>query len=197
MILVLDNYDSFVFNLARYFEELGRTTEVVRNDAATVEEIERARPDAIVISPGPCTPNEAGVSLELIRRLSGAIPILGVCLGHQAIGQAFGGRVERARRPLHGRASRVRHDGTGLFEGLPNPVSVARYHSLIVEFDEGYVGPLAVTGWSEEGEAMALAHAEHPTFGVQFHPESILTEGGHKLLENFLAIAERRQQCTA
>ncbi|MBB3973414.1 anthranilate synthase component II [Hansschlegelia beijingensis] len=197
MILVLDNYDSFVFNLARYFEELGRATEVVRNDAVTVDEIERARPDAIVISPGPCTPNEAGVSLDLIRRLSGTVPILGVCLGHQAIGQAFGGRVERARRPLHGRSSRVRHDEAGLFEGLPNPVAVARYHSLIVEFDERYAGPLAVTGRSEEGEVMALAHAEHPTFGVQFHPESILTEGGHKLLENFLTIADRRQPCIA
>ncbi|GLK67731.1 anthranilate synthase component II [Hansschlegelia plantiphila] len=197
MILLLDNYDSFVFNLARYFEELGETTEVVRNDAATVDDVVRLAPDSIVISPGPCTPNEAGISLDLIRRLSGVTPILGVCLGHQAIGAVFGGRVERAHRPLHGRASRVEHDGTGLFEGLPNPVSVARYHSLIVEFDEGYAGPLKVTGRSEEGEAMALAHDRHPTFGVQFHPESILTEGGHRLLQNFLAIAGQWTPCIA
>ena len=132
MILVVDNYDSFVFNVARYFEEIGRPTEVVRNDATTVEAVEALAPEAIVISPGPCTPTEAGVSLDLIRRVSGRIPILGICLGHQAIGEAFGGRVERARRPLHGRASRVEHDDTGLFEGLPNPLSFGRYHSLIV-----------------------------------------------------------------
>lgn len=197
MILVLDNYDSFVFNVARYFEEIGRPTEVVRNDAATVEEIEAMAPEAIVISPGPCAPAQAGVSLDLIRRVSGRIPILGVCLGHQAIGEAFGGRVVRAQRPLHGRASRVEHDDAGLFQGLPNPVSVGRYHSLIVEFDGGYDGPLVVTGRSEEGEVMALAHREHPTFGVQFHPESILTEGGHRLLQNFLAASEARQRCSA
>jgi para-aminobenzoate synthetase component 2 len=197
VILVLDNYDSFVFNVARYFEEIGRPTEVVRNDAATVEQIEAMAPEAIVISPGPCAPAQAGISLDLIRRVSGRIPILGVCLGHQAIGEAFGGRVVRARRPLHGRASRVEHDDAGLFQGMPNPVSVGRYHSLIVEFDEGYDGPLVVTGRSEEGEVMALAHREHPTFGVQFHPESILTEGGHRLLQNFLSAAEARQKCSA
>jgi anthranilate synthase/aminodeoxychorismate synthase-like glutamine amidotransferase len=197
VILLLDNYDSFVFNLARYFEELGREPEVVRNDAITVEGVAALKPDAIVVSPGPCSPNEAGISLDLIRALSGKIPILGVCLGHQAIGQAFGGRVTRARRPLHGRASRVVHDGTGLFEGLPDPVAVARYHSLIVEFGSDYAGPLRVTGRSEEGEVMALAHAAHPTYGVQFHPESILTEGGHRLLENFLAKADARVACSA
>ena len=197
MILVVDNYDSFVFNVARYFEELGRPTEVVRNDAITVEEVAARRPEAIVLSPGPCTPAEAGVSLDLIRGLSGAIPILGVCLGHQAIGEAFGGAVRRARRPLHGRASRVEHDDSGLFEGLPNPLSVGRYHSLIVEFDADYAGPLVVTGRSEEGEVMALRHREHPTFGVQFHPESILTEGGHRLLQNFLSAAETRLACSA
>ena len=197
MILVIDNYDSFVFNVARYFEELGRPTEVVRNDAITVEEVAARRPEAIVLSPGPCTPAEAGVSLDLIRGLSGAIPILGVCLGHQAIGEAFGGAVRRARRPLHGRASRVEHDDSGLFEGLPNPLSVGRYHSLIVEFDTDYAGPLVVTGRSEEGEVMALRHREHPTFGVQFHPESILTEGGHRLLQNFLSAAETRLACSA
>lgn len=196
MILVVDNYDSFVFNVARYFEEIGRPTEVVRNDATTVEAVEALAPEAIVISPGPCTPTEAGVSLDLIRRVSGRIPILGICLGHQAIGEVFGGRVERARRPLHGRASRVEHDDTGLFSGLPNPLSVGRYHSLIVSFDEGYDGPLVVTGRSEEGEVMALAHREHPTFGVQFHPESILTEGGHRLLQNFLTAAEDRLSCS-
>ncbi|RXF73300.1 anthranilate synthase component II [Hansschlegelia zhihuaiae] len=197
MILVVDNYDSFVFNVARYFEELGRHAEVVRNDAITVEAIERARPEAVVLSPGPCTPTEAGVSLDVVRRLSGRLPILGVCLGHQAIGEAFGGRVVRARRPLHGRASRVAHDDAGLFQGLPNPLAAGRYHSLIVEFDEGYDGPLKVTGRSEEGEVMALEHAEHPTFGVQFHPESILTESGHRLLQNFLAAAEQRLACSA
>jgi anthranilate synthase/aminodeoxychorismate synthase-like glutamine amidotransferase len=197
MILVLDNYDSFVFNLARYFEELGKPVEVVRNDAVTVEEIERAQPEAIVLSPGPCTPTEAGISLDLVRRLSGRVPMLGVCLGHQAIGEVFGGRVVRARRPLHGRASRISHDQDGLFEGLPDPALVGRYHSLIVEFDEDYAGPLRVTARSEEGEAMALAHAEHPTYGVQFHPESILTEGGHALLRNFLSLAERRIACSA
>jgi anthranilate synthase/aminodeoxychorismate synthase-like glutamine amidotransferase len=197
MILVLDNYDSFVFNLARYFEELGKPVEVVRNDAVTVEEIERAQPEAIVLSPGPCTPTEAGISLDLVRRLSGRVPMLGVCLGHQAIGEVFGGRVVRARRPLHGRTSRISHDQDGLFEGLPDPALVGRYHSLIVEFDQDYAGPLRVTARSEEGEAMALAHAEHPTYGVQFHPESILTEGGHALLRNFLSLAERRIACSA
>ena len=197
MILVVDNYDSFVFNVARYFEELGRPTTVVRNDAASVAEIAALKPEAIVISPGPCAPAQAGISLELIRKLSGTVPILGVCLGHQAIGEAFGGKVVRARQPLHGRASRIDHDDRDLFSGLPNPLSVGRYHSLIVEFDEGYAGPLRVTGRSEEGEVMALSHAEHPTFGVQFHPESILTEGGHQLLQNFLDAAEARLSCSA
>ncbi|MFD1332717.1 anthranilate synthase component II [Methylopila musalis] len=195
MILVVDNYDSFVFNVARYFEEIGREVRVLRNDALTVEQAEALAPEAIVISPGPCTPTEAGVSLPLIRALSGHVPILGICLGHQAIGEVFGGKVVRARRPLHGRASRVAHDRTGLFEGLPNPLAVGRYHSLIVEFDDGYAGPLEVTARSEEGEVMALQHVEHPTFGVQFHPESILTENGHALLRNFLAAAKRRQAC--
>ncbi|GLK78566.1 anthranilate synthase component II [Methylopila turkensis] len=197
MILVVDNYDSFVFNVARYIEELGREVRVARNDAITVEEIVRLDPEAVVVSPGPCTPTEAGVSLPLVRALSGRLPILGICLGHQAIGEAFGGRVVRARRPLHGRASRVAHDGTGLFEGLASPLTVGRYHSLIVEFDEGYAGPLRVTARSEEGEVMALEHAEHPTYGVQFHPESILTESGHGLLRNFFDAAKRRQACFA
>lgn len=197
MILVVDNYDSFVFNLSRYFEELGRPTDVVRNDAVTPDDIERMAPDALILSPGPCTPTEAGITLEVVRRFSGRIPMLGVCLGHQAIGEAFGGRVLRAKKPLHGRSSRVTHDDAGLFAGLPNPLSVGRYHSLIVEFDEGYDGPLDVTGRSEEGEVMALAHRAHPTFGVQFHPESILTEAGHRLLLNFLAAAQERVACSA
>lgn len=197
MILVLDNYDSFVFNLARYFEELGREIRVVRNDAASVAEIEAMAPEAIVVSPGPCAPAQAGISLDLIRAVSGKIPILGVCLGHQAIGEAFGGAVVRAQRPLHGRASRVSHDDGGLFSGLPNPLQVARYHSLIVELPENYAGPLKITARSEEGEIMALAHRAHPTFGVQFHPESILTEAGHRMLLNFLAAAEERAACSA
>lgn len=196
MILVVDNYDSFVFNVARYVEELGRDVTVVRNDAIEVEAIASMAPEAVIVSPGPCTPTEAGVSLPLIRALSGRLPILGVCLGHQAIGEVFGGRVVRARRPLHGRSSRVAHDGTGLFAGLANPLTVGRYHSLIVEFDQTYAGPLRVIATSEEGEVMALAHAEHPTFGVQFHPESILTDSGHALLRNFLAMAEARQSCS-
>lgn len=197
MILVLDNYDSFVFNVARYVEELGREAKVVRNDAITVEEVAALQPEAIVVSPGPCAPAQAGISLPLVRALSGKVPILGICLGHQAIGEAFGGQVLRAARPLHGRASKVGHDGTGLFEGLPDPLTVGRYHSLIVAFDEGYAGPLRVTARSEEGEVMALEHAEHPTFGVQFHPESILTEHGHALLTNFFDEAKRRQTCFA
>jgi len=197
MILVIDNYDSFVFNVARYVEELGREVKVVRNDAIGVGEIAAMAPEAVIVSPGPCTPTEAGVSLPLIRALSGVVPILGICLGHQAIGEVFGGRVVRARRPLHGRASRVAHDGEGLFAELPDPLTVGRYHSLIVEFDEGYVGPLRVTAASEESEVMALAHAEHPTVGVQFHPESILTDSGHALLRNFLAMAEARAPCLA
>ena len=197
MILVIDNYDSFVFNLARYFEELGRPVDVRRNDALGLDDVERLAPEAIVLSPGPCTPTEAGVTLDVVRRFSGRVPMLGVCLGHQAIGEAFGGNVVRAKKPLHGRASRVEHDDAGLFAGLPNPLSVGRYHSLIVEFDEGYDGPLEVTGRSEEGEVMALAHRTHPTFGVQFHPESILTEAGHRLLLNFLAAADERLACSA
>lgn len=197
MILVVDNYDSFVFNVARYVEELGRAVRVVRNDAATVAEIEAMAPEAVIVSPGPCTPTEAGISLPLVRALSGRVPILGICLGHQAIGEAFGGSVLRARRPLHGRSSRVTHDGKGLFEGLPDPLVVGRYHSLIVAFDGDYSGPLQVAARSEEGEVMALAHAEHPTFGVQFHPESILTEHGHRLLANFFDEARRRLACFA
>ncbi|MCJ8142500.1 aminodeoxychorismate/anthranilate synthase component II [Ancylobacter sp. A5.8] len=184
MILLIDNYDSFVFNVARYFRELGQDIEVARNDALDVAAIERLRPDALVISPGPCSPDEAGVSLEAVRALSGRLPILGICLGHQCIGQAFGGRVVRAKTPMHGRASQVRHTGSDVFAGLPSPFAAGRYHSLAVELGDD--GPLDATAWSEDGEIMGLAHRQHPTFGVQFHPESVLTEHGYDILGNFL-----------
>ncbi len=184
MILLIDNYDSFVFNVARYLTELGERVEVVRNDAASLAEIAGAGADAVVVSPGPCSPNEAGVSLDVIRTLSGRLPILGICLGHQCIGQAFGGRVVRARTPMHGRASQITHHGTDVFAGLPSPFPAGRYHSLAVELEPGT--PLLATAWSEDGEIMGLAHREHPTFGVQFHPESVLTEHGYALLGNFL-----------
>ncbi|WP_181704060.1 anthranilate synthase component II [Chthonobacter albigriseus] len=188
MILVVDNYDSFVGNVARYFRELGEAVNVVRNDAISVNEIQAMEPRAIVISPGPCSPKEAGVSNPVVAALSGRIPILGICLGHQCIGDVMGARVVRAKEPMHGRASLVSHTGTDVFRGLPNPLKVGRYHSLIVEIDDPE-GPLVVTARSEKGEVMGLAHREHPTFGVQFHPESILTEGGHAMLANFLNAA--------
>ena len=188
MILLIDNYDSFVYNLARYLEELGHEIRVERNDALTVEAIRELSPDAIVISPGPCTPNEAGVSLDVIRELGGEIPILGVCLGHQAIGQIYGGTVTRAQKPLHGKTTDIDHDGGGLFEGLPNPLKVTRYHSLIVDLDEDQ-SELMVDSRTGEGEIMSFRHKSQPVFGVQFHPEAVLTEGGHKILENFLKLA--------
>ncbi len=182
MILVIDNYDSFVHTVANYLCELGAAPEVVRNDATLPSE----KPEAIVISPGPCTPDDAGVSMWLVREYSGRVPIFGICLGHQCIGQVFGGRVTRAARPMHGEASLVRHEEFSILEGLPNPVNVGRYHSLIVELDRPN-SPLAATAWSNEGEIMALQHRRHPTFGVQFHPESILTDHGHRMLRNFLS----------
>jgi para-aminobenzoate synthetase component II len=181
VILVIDNYDSFVHTVANYLRELGAAPEVVRNDAPLPGE----KPEAIVISPGPCTPDEAGVSMQLISEYSGRVPILGICLGHQCIGQVFGGRVTRARRPMHGEASLVRHEASSILDGLPNPLSAGRYHSLIVEL-AAEDGPLVPVAWSDEGEIMALQHRSHPTFGVQFHPESILTEHGHRMLRNFL-----------
>ncbi|MGV7034439.1 anthranilate synthase component II [Methylobacterium symbioticum] len=189
MILVLDNYDSFVFNVVRYLEELGETVRVVRNDALDVPGIRALEPDALVVSPGPCTPAEAGISLPAIRELSGQVPILGVCLGHQAIGAAFGGRVERALRPLHGQATPVRHEGARLFHGLPAPMQVGRYHSLVVKPEPGMERHLSVDALSSEGEVMALSHREHPTYGIQFHPESVLTEDGHAIFANFLRLA--------
>jgi len=189
VILLIDNYDSFVYNLARYVGELGHERIVVRNDALDVEEALALRPDAVILSPGPCTPNEAGISLDLARAAAGRVPLLGVCLGHQAVAQAFGGVVRRAARPVHGHASPVRHDGSPLFEGLPNPFPAGRYHSLAVDLEPG--GPLRATAHAEDGEIMALAHHRWPLLGVQFHPESILTPHGHQLLANFLRLAER------
>lgn len=190
MILVIDNYDSFVFNVARYLAELGAEPLVRRNDSMTVDEVARLAPRGIVVSPGPCTPSQAGISTALVRSLSGRVPILGICLGHQCIGAAFGAMVGRARRPMHGCRSEVRHGGDGLFHGLPMPLGVGRYHSLVVDLAGNAGDALLATAWSEENEVMALAHRWHPTFGVQFHPESVLTEGGHRMFSNFLGAAE-------
>ncbi len=185
MILVIDNYDSFTYNLVQYLGELGAAVQVLRNDQASVEEIERLRPARIVISPGPGTPDEAGVSLGLIGRLAERVPILGVCLGHQAIGQAFGGKVVRARQVMHGKVSRIRHDGRGVFAGVPDDFVATRYHSLVVE--RASLPPaLEVSAHSEDGEIMGLRHRALPVEGVQFHPEALLTEHGHRMLENFL-----------
>jgi len=185
MILVLDNYDSFTYNLVQYLGELGAAVKVVRNDEVSVEEVARLHPERIVISPGPCTPNEAGISLELIRRLAGSVPIFGVCLGHQAIGQAFGGKVVRAKQVMHGKVSRIRHDGHGVFAGVPDGFAATRYHSLAVE-RASLPAALTVTAQSEDGEIMGLRHREQAVEGVQFHPEALLTEHGHRMLENFL-----------
>jgi para-aminobenzoate synthetase component II len=192
-ILVIDNYDSFVFNVARYFEELGREVKVVRNDAIDIEGIKRLDPAALVISPGPGTPQDAGISLEAVRALNGEMPILGVCLGHQCIGAMYGAPVARARRPRHGIATPIAHNGRNLFEGLEAPLKVGRYHSLIVEETPALKAALDIDAVSEEGEIMALSHKSAPTYGVQFHPESILTDHGHRLFANFLRLAEARQ----
>lgn len=185
MILVIDNYDSFTYNLVQYLGELGEQIEVHRNDEIDLAGIEALKPDHILISPGPCTPNEAGVSLSLLEHFKGKLPILGVCLGHQSIGQAFGGDVIRAERLMHGKTSQIHHDGNGLFEGLPNPFTATRYHSLIVK-RETLPDCLEITAWTEEGEIMGLRHKEYPIEGVQFHPESIITENGLTMLRNFL-----------
>ncbi len=189
MIVLIDNYDSFVYNLARYVGELGHERQVVRNDAVTVDGLLDLGPDAIIISPGPCTPDQAGVSLDVVRHLGCRIPILGVCLGHQCIGQIHGGRVRRARRPVHGKSARINHHGGGLFAGLPDPLSVGRYHSLVVELPED--GELEVSARADDGEIMAFHHRHKPLYGVQFHPESVLTEHGHDLLANFLDAADQ------
>ena len=187
MLLVIDNYDSFTYNLVQYLGELGIDPLVRRNDEITVEEVGALAPEAIVISPGPCTPREAGVTVPVIQRWGAEIPILGVCLGHQAIGEAYGGRVVRAGRVMHGKTSDVVHDGTGLFAGLPSPLQVMRYHSLVIE-PETVPGDLAVTAYATDDptEIHAVAHRAHPVWGVQFHPESILTQGGRAILRNFL-----------
>jgi anthranilate synthase component 2 len=189
MLLVIDNYDSFTYNLVQYLGELGQDLVVHRNDAIAVEDIGAMRPTGIVLSPGPCTPTEAGITVPVIRRWGATIPILGVCLGHQAIGEAYGGRVIRAGRVMHGKTSDVVHDGTGLFEGLPSPLSVMRYHSLVVERDS-LPDALEITAVAADDptEIHGMRHREHPVWGVQFHPESILTTGGMQLLRNFLAM---------
>jgi anthranilate synthase/aminodeoxychorismate synthase-like glutamine amidotransferase len=187
-LLLLDNYDSFVHNLARYFERLGQSTCVVRNDAVDALGVRVMRPAAVVLSPGPCTPAKAGCSLELVRELHRELPMLGVCLGHQTIAEALGGRVVRAARPVHGQTSPVHHDGTGIFTGLPSPLAACRYHSLVVE-PASLPATLRPTAWTDDGILMAFEHVELPVYGVQFHPEAILTEGGHRLLANFLCLA--------
>ena len=191
MLLMIDNYDSFTWNLVQYLQTLGAEVEVVRNDALSVAQIEALAPERIVISPGPCTPNEAGVSVDVIRQLGSRVPILGVCLGHQSLGQAYGGDVVRARTIMHGKTSRIRHAGKGVFAGLPDGYEATRYHSLVVS-RETLPGCLEMTAWTEDADGaidaiMGLRHREHPVQGVQFHPESILTEHGHALLKNFLA----------
>jgi anthranilate synthase component 2 len=185
MLLMIDNYDSFTYNLVQYLGELGADVHVHRNDAITLDQVGAWEPEAIVISPGPCTPNEAGICVPLIRRFAGEIPILGVCLGHQAIGQAFGGRIGRAQRVMHGKVSPVTHDGRGVFAGLPSPLTVTRYHSLAIE-PAAMPACLEVTATADDGEVMGVRHRDLNVEGVQFHPEAILTEHGHALLRNFL-----------
>jgi anthranilate synthase component 2 len=188
MLLMIDNYDSFTYNLVQYFAQLGEEVAVHRNDRITLDEIEALAPERIVVSPGPCSPNEAGISVPAIRRFAGRIPLLGVCLGHQAIGAAFGGNVIRSCALMHGKTSPIHHDGKGLFKDLPNPFEATRYHSLIVERST-LPDCLEVTAWVENGEIMGLAHRELSIWGVQFHPESILTVGGMDLLRNFLEMS--------
>jgi len=187
VILLLDNYDSFTYNLAQYLGELGCQVEVHRNDRISVEQIAQRKPERIVISPGPCTPQEAGICVGLIQKLAGKIPILGVCLGHQAIGAAFGGKIIRAPKLFHGKTSQIRHDGSGVFRGLPNPFTATRYHSLIVE-RKSLPAELQVTAETDDDIIMGMQHRQYPLMGVQFHPESVLTESGKQLLKNFLSL---------
>ncbi len=189
MILMIDNYDSFTYNLVQYLGELGQELRVARNDAVTVDEVRRLAPSSIVISPGPGSPKDAGVSNELIREFAGTIPILGVCLGHQCIGEVFGGQIVRAGRLMHGKTSPIHHDRAGIFKNLPNPFEATRYHSLLIR-RETLPPELRVTAWTKEGEIMGVRHARHPIFGVQFHPESILTTVGKDVLQNFLDLAK-------
>jgi anthranilate synthase component 2 len=192
MLLMIDNYDSFTYNLVQYFGELGEEVMVYRNDAITADEVLSVEPQHIVISPGPCTPNEAGVSVPMIERYSGKVPILGVCLGHQSIGQAFGGRIIHARQLMHGKTSPIFHNNKGVFHGLPSPFIATRYHSLVIE-RESLPDCLEITAWTEDGEIMGIRHKTLSVEGVQFHPESVLSEHGHKLLENFLSSKESPQ----
>ena len=187
MLLMIDNYDSFTYNLVQYFMQLGEQVEVIRNDKLTLADIERLAPQQLVISPGPCTPKEAGISVAAIEHFAGKLPILGICLGHQAITEAFGGKVVRAERLMHGKTSPILHDGSGVFKGLPNPFTATRYHSLLAE-KQSFPACLRMTAWTEEGEIMGLEHKELPVWGVQFHPESILTVEGMQLLKNFLEL---------
>lgn len=185
MILLIDNYDSFVYNLSRYVKELGEVPRVVRHDAASVEEIAALDPSHIIISPGPCSPNEAGISTDVVCALGDRIPILGVCLGHQCIGQAYGGQIVRAAAPMHGKTSRIHHSGRGIFSHLPNPFVATRYHSLVIA-PESLPDCLTVTARTDDGQIMAVQHVTHPVYGVQFHPESVLTEHGYRLIDHFL-----------
>ncbi len=196
MILVIDNYDSFTWNLVHYLAELGARVVVRRNDVLTAEEALAMGAEAIVLSPGPCTPNEAGICLGLLAQAPDDLPMLGVCLGHQSMGQAFGGKVERAPQLMHGKTSPIHHDGKGLFKGLPDPFVATRYHSLSVP-RASMPDTLEVTAWTEDGEVMGLRHRTRPIFGVQFHPESIATEGGHQMLANFLDIAGVKRRTLA
>ncbi len=188
-LFMLDNYDSFTYNIVQYFGELGAEVIVARNDEITIEEIEAINPDLICVSPGPCTPNEAGISVELIKHFAGQIPILGVCLGHQSIGAAFGGNIIRAKQLMHGKTSSITHSGSDIFTDIPSPYTITRYHSLAIERDT-LPECLEITAETEDGEIMAVAHKELPIFGVQFHPESVLSEYGHELLNNFLKYAK-------
>jgi anthranilate synthase component II len=189
MLLMIDNYDSFTYNIVQYLGELGEEVQVFRNDKITIAEIEALAPARIVLSPGPCSPEEAGISVEVVKHFAGRIPILGVCLGHQSIGYAFGGKVVKSATLMHGKTSPILHDGAGLFAGLPNPFQATRYHSLIVE-RASLPEELVVTAWVAEGEIMGMQHRTLPVWGVQFHPESILTQGGREMLQNFLDMSK-------
>lgn len=197
MLLMIDNYDSFTYNLVQYLGELGEEVMVVRNDEITLEAVQQLNPAGVIISPGPCTPDEAGISVELINRFSGKIPILGVCLGHQSIGQAFGGRIVRAGKVMHGKTSPVFHDSKGVFQGMPDPFVATRYHSLVIE-RSSIPDCLEISAWTEDGEIMGVRHRTLPVEGVQFHPESVLSEHGHLLLDNFLhgnAVQKHSSMC--
>lgn len=196
MILMIDNYDSFTYNLVQYLGQLGEEVLVRRNDETTIAAIEALNPEAIFLSPGPCSPDQAGITLEVIRTFHGRIPLMGVCLGHQAIGQAFGGRVVRAGRIMHGKTSPILNDGRTIFSGLPSPFPAGRYHSLLVE-RESLPACLEVSAETEEGEIMGLRHRDYPVEGIQFHPESILTPGGKRIIRNFLRLIDRKERCDA